>query len=35
MRLSTAFGVPDGSDPLGALVNVNGELYGTMFYDGK
>ena len=26
---------PDGSDPLGALVNVNGELYGTTFYGGK
>ena len=26
---------PDGSDPIGALVNLNGTLYGTTFYGGK
>lgn len=26
---------PDGSDPLGGLVNLNGELYGTTFYGGN
>jgi uncharacterized repeat protein (TIGR03803 family) len=26
---------PDGANPLGGLVNVNGELYGTTFYGGK
>lgn len=25
----------DGADPLGSLVNVKGELYGTTFYGGK
>ncbi len=26
---------PDGSDPLGGLVDLKGELYGTTFYGGK
>lgn len=26
---------PDGSDPLGGLVSLNGELYGTTFYGGE
>jgi uncharacterized repeat protein (TIGR03803 family) len=26
---------PDGSEPLGGLVNVNGTLYGTTFYGGE
>lgn len=26
---------PDGSDPVGRLVDLNGELYGTAFYGGK
>lgn len=25
----------DGSDPIGASWNINGELYGTTFYGGK
>ena len=28
-------GATDGSNPIGGLVNVNGELYGTAFYGGK
>ncbi|HYL28210.1 MAG TPA: choice-of-anchor tandem repeat GloVer-containing protein [Candidatus Nitrosotalea sp.] len=26
---------PDGSDPIGGLVNLNGELYGTTYYGGS
>jgi hypothetical protein len=26
---------PDGSDPIGGLVNLKGTLYGTAFYGGK
>lgn len=26
---------PDGAEPLGGLVNINGTLYGTTFYGGE
>lgn len=32
---SFMYGASDGADPLGGLVNLNGQLYGTTFYGGK